>query len=193
MASTTKQVQFDRQLDLMQIREFRRNGDIHVLANLYSKYLHLTYGLCLKYLGDRTQAKATVQEIFEKITIETVKKEVIHFKPWLYAVSRQICLKKAGQNLKVEKGIRSEELAKNHPLDDDLHLTDYLAESIAKLDRKQKQIIDLFYKKNKCYREIALKSGISEDEVKRLIFEAKQNILLLLDEHARNQQTLNSE
>ncbi len=47
MPSTGKQLEFDRQLDLLQIKEFRRTGDMEVLGALYQKYMHLVYGVCL--------------------------------------------------------------------------------------------------------------------------------------------------
>jgi len=185
MPSTIKQIQFDRQLDLMQVREFRRSGNLEVLSGLYNKYIHLTYGLCLYYLGDRVQARIAVKEIFEKVTVEAIKHEITHFKPWLYQLSRKYCLKKAGLSSQSEGQSPKATIEKEHPLDDDTQITDSLSDCIKKLDKGHQQCIDLFYRRSKCYREIAKKMNISENEVKERISEAKQRILACLEEKAQ--------
>ena len=49
------------------LRRFREGGDIGVLGLLYERYMHLVYGVCLKYLEDREAAKDEVMNIFEKL------------------------------------------------------------------------------------------------------------------------------
>jgi RNA polymerase sigma-70 factor, ECF subfamily len=186
MPSNIKQIQFDRQLDLMQIREFRRSGNIEVLSGLYTKYIHLIYGLCLLHLGDRAQARTAVKEIFEKVTVEAIKHEVTHFKPWLYQISKKYCLKKKGTP--VDKLSVKVAIEKEHPIDNDIQITDSLSECIKTLDKQSQQCIDQFYRKNKCYREIAKKLNISEIEVKELIMEAKQKILVCLENKVQKAQ-----
>lgn len=185
MPSTIKQIQFDRQLDLMQVREFRRSGNLEVLSGLYNKYIHLVYGLCLHYLGDRVQARNAVKEIFEKVTVEAIKHEITHFKPWLYQISKKFCQKKTGFSAHNEIQFLKIGIEKEHPLDDDTQITDSLADCIKDLEKPHKQCIDLFYHKNKCYREIAKKLNINETEVKERISEAKQKILVGLEEKTK--------
>ncbi|MCK7536213.1 MAG: hypothetical protein MZV63_37115 [Marinilabiliales bacterium] len=43
---------------------------MRVLGELYSGYMHLVYGVCLKYLKDRDESKDAVMQIFEKLIIE---------------------------------------------------------------------------------------------------------------------------
>ena len=44
--------------DLLQ--EFRSSGDLEVLGELYKDYMHLVYGVCLKYLKDKDESMDTV-------------------------------------------------------------------------------------------------------------------------------------
>ena len=42
--------------DLHLLNEFRARGEPEVLGKLYAGYMHLVYGVCLKYLKDREEA-----------------------------------------------------------------------------------------------------------------------------------------
>jgi RNA polymerase sigma-70 factor, ECF subfamily len=193
MALTSKQLHFDRQLDRMQIKEFRKSGDISVLANLYRKYIHLTYGLCVKYLGDRSLAKTSVHEIFKIVTVESAKQDIVNFKLWLYHISKNYCLSKLGQPSSTTKYSGPFPIVKTHPIDDEVHFVDSLTDCIDKLEKTQKQCIDLFYKKNKSYLEIADHLGIDEVQVKKVIGEAKEKISLYIEEQAKIQRALKYE
>jgi RNA polymerase sigma-70 factor (ECF subfamily) len=185
MPATIKQLQFDRQLDLRQIREFRKTGNHEVLAGLYNKYIHLVYGVCLKYLADRNQAKKAVQDIFEKVTVEAIKQEIAHFKPWLHQISTQHCLRIIEEKSS-STTIDPSYSAKIHPLDEETLVPDSLNDCIQKLSVKQKKCIDLFYKKEKSYKEIGRQLHLEPKEVDRLIRKTKSELTVLLEEHVKN-------
>ena len=46
---------------------YRSTGDLEILGELYSRYMPLVYGLCLKYLQNREDARDAVMQIFEKL------------------------------------------------------------------------------------------------------------------------------
>ncbi len=52
------------------LKQYRLSGNLEVLGNLYSRYMHLVYGVCLKYLKNRDDAKDAVMQIFEKLISE---------------------------------------------------------------------------------------------------------------------------
>ena len=62
------------------LRLFNRNGSLDTLGELYSRYMHLVYGVSLKYLGDREDAKDIVMQIFEKLILDLPGTEVRNFK-----------------------------------------------------------------------------------------------------------------
>jgi len=61
----------------------KENSSIEELFNLYT---HLIYGVCLKYLKDREQAKDAVMEIFRSIDL-VIDKEIVRViqssSPWI--------------------------------------------------------------------------------------------------------------
>lgn len=190
MSSTLKQIEFDRQLDLLQIREFKKTGDLEILGKIYYKYIHLVYGVSLKYLKDREAAQDAVMQIFEKLTVEAIRQEIGHFRNWLFVVTKNYCL------MELRKQNAEDERLKNwaeeekkimesgfemHPLDDDRRLTDTLRDCINKLNSQQKECIELFYFKKKTYRDIASALRYEEKSVKSSIQNGKRNLKICLD------------
>lgn len=190
MPASIKQQEFDRQLDLTQIRAFRNTDDLEILGELYHKYMFLVYGLGLKYFKNREKAKDLVMQVFEKLTVEVVKHEIKNFRTWLYVVAKNQCLMelrkenaedsrfKAWQNDQkyiMESGIEV------HPLDDDSRLTEALRECIQKLKEEQKTCIDLFYFKKKCYQEIAVTLNVEVKKVKSYIQNGKRNLKICIE------------
>ena len=63
-----------------------------MLGELYSGYMHLVYGVCLKYLKDRDESMDAVMQIFEKLIIEIPKQRIENFRSWLHVVTKNYCL-----------------------------------------------------------------------------------------------------
>jgi RNA polymerase sigma-70 factor (ECF subfamily) len=171
--------------------EFRLYGDLELLGELYSRYLHLVYGVCLKYLKDRESSKDAVMQIFEKLITEIPKRNIENFRNWLHVVTKNHCL----MQLRSEK-IRDRkltEIANNHvifmeidpvmhPLDDpDPGLEKKLQDCISKLKDEQKECIRQFYYGDKCYKEIAVNLKIDENKVKSHLQNAKRNLKICLE------------
>lgn len=173
------------------LQEFRRGNDPAVLGELYSGYMHLVYGVCLKYLRDRDESKDAVMHIFEKLITEIPRHEIDNFRSWLHVVTRNHCLmqirsKKSSDRKLAEWLIDSETFMENHydlhPIDDDgQEYESGLEECIEGLREDQRQCIRLFYFGNKCYNEIAANLGIDEKKVKSHLQNGKRNLKLCLD------------
>lgn len=174
------------------IKEFGKEGDPEVLGVLYSRYMHLVYGVCLKYLKNREEAKDAVLSIFEKLISELPKHKIENFSSWLHAVTKNYCLMKLraekteNKNLKNwwsdnEDFMESDDLL--HPLDrDEPDRGKELAGCLEKLNIMQKECIMKFYYENKCYREIAEAMGTDEKKVKSLLQNGKRNLKLCMEE-----------
>ena len=52
--------------DTYLIAQFRETGELEFLGELFEKYTHLVYGVCLKYLKDREMSRDATMQIFEK-------------------------------------------------------------------------------------------------------------------------------
>lgn len=172
------------------IQRFRNEDDMEVLGVLYNRYLHLVFGVCLKYLKNREDSQDAVMQIFEVLIKEVPKHEIRTFKSWLYGVTRNFCLmqlrsassKKTKQLVTFEESFM-ENAQEMHPLDEDLsdNKSAALAKCLDTLKKEQKQSVELFYYSGQCYREIASELNIEEKKVKSFIQNGKRNLKLCLE------------
>jgi RNA polymerase sigma-70 factor, ECF subfamily len=179
--------------DVHLVNEFRSGGDLKVLGNLYARYLHLVYGVCLKYLKDREEAKDGVMHIFEKLIVEISRHNIDNFRSWLYVVTKNYCLMQLrSEKSKLEKfrqwmndqKIFMETAEDLHPLDKEemKPAGEALDECMEKLKEEQQKCIRQFYYENRCYREISANLGMGEKKVKSCIQNGKRNLKLCLEE-----------
>jgi len=173
------------------LQSFRESGDLDLLGELYNRYMHLVYGVCLKYLQDREGSKDAVMQIFEKLITEIPKNDIKNFKSWLYVVSKNHCLMhlrsekaKGEQNKKfvIEQEIFMEYEEPPHPIDEDKPDIDTaLKECIEKLKNEQQKCIQLFYIEEKSYKEICDLLKLEEKKVKSFLQNGKRNLKLCLE------------
>ena len=171
---------------------YRQSGDTEYLGQLYVRYMHLVYGVCLKYLGDREGSKDAVVKIYEKLSADLHRHEVRNFRSWLYVLTRNHCLMElraakssnrrlreyaAGQDLFVES------TGPMHPLEEEGLESDLnaLRECIGQLREKQKKCVSLFYLEEKSYREIVDITGMDLNGVKSSIQNGKRNLKICLE------------
>lgn len=173
------------------IEKFCASGDLEVLGVLYERYMHLVYGVCVKYLKDRDEAKDAVMQIFEKLIREIPKQKIDSFRSWLHVVTKNYCL----MHIRAEKsaGERQAEWINDpsnfmeysyipHPVDDEERENDKdLEDCIGRLSEEQKDCIRKFYYDNKCYREIAEELSLDEKKVKSHLQNGKRNLKLCLE------------
>jgi RNA polymerase sigma-70 factor, ECF subfamily len=172
------------------LRQFNSKGRLDILGELYSRYMHLVYGVALKYLSDRDEAKDIVMQVFEKLITDLPGHEVRNFKSWLYVLTKNHCLmqirsqKSADGKLegyKIEQEFMESEQVL-HPLDNENHsMEEALKDCIEQLKSEQKQCIKLFYYKKLCYQEIAEKLEMEEKKVKSFLQNGKRNLKICLE------------
>lgn len=165
--------------------------DFSLLGELYSRYMHLVYGVCLKYFQNTEKSKDAVINIYEKIQTDIHKHSIKNFKSWLYVVTKNYCLmelrKKSGNlvfpSTEDELAHFVENNADLHPIDKEQNeqLEKALATCIEKLKAEQKRCIRLFYYENKCYREISERFEIAEKKVKSYIQNGKRNLKICME------------
>jgi RNA polymerase sigma-70 factor (ECF subfamily) len=170
--------------------DFGNSGDLDILGELYARHMHLVYGVALKYLGDSDDARDATMQIFEKLVSELPGQEIRQFKSWLYVLTKNHCLmqiraKKSGdrrlEGYKTEVEFMESEV-EMHPIDrEDQSIDEALRECIDKLKAEQKECIEMFYYKKKCYREISDSLGMAEKKVKSFLQNGKRNLKLCLE------------
>ena len=114
------------------ILQYKKMNDPELLGHLYSRYVTLVFGLCLKYLEDRERSKDMVMHIFEQLVLDLHRHEVHNFKSWLYVFSKNHCL----MELRKGTALKRKETAwlENHPgfmeYQDEIHLIDSDGQSV---------------------------------------------------------------
>jgi len=172
--------------------EFASTGNLEVLGELYSGYIHLVYGVCLKYLKDRNESQDAVMQIYEKLVVEIPKHNIENFRSWLHVVTKNYCLmqlrSQKSQREKSEKWMNAtvvfmENSSGRHPIDEEEpDMEKALTNCKERLKDEQKECIKLFYYENRCYQEISKDLAIDEKKVKSHLQNAKRNLKLCLEE-----------
>ncbi len=169
---------------------YRENSDQKVLADLFSRYTHMIYGVCMKYLQNQDDAADAVMNIYEKLANEINKHKILKFSTWLYVLTKNHCFMELRSRKAEEKKhdfwiedqqffMEYEDLL--HPIDEiDLH-TEQLRLCMEQLKREQRDCIELFYYKNKCYVEISEMLKIDEKKVKSYLQNGKRNLKICMD------------
>ncbi len=186
MLNNSSEHKNDRLLD-----KYMETHDLNYLGELYKTYMHLVYGVCLKYFKNREEAQDGVMQIFEKLIIEVHKQEIRNFKNWLYVLTKNYCLMHLrSSRTKTEKEkkflldqeIFMESEPEMHPIDEEnSEMNNALKECIDKLKREQRQCIELFYYQDKSYQEISDILKMEEKKVKSYLQNGKRNLKICLE------------
>lgn len=180
-----------RQLTDEQLQfRYARSGDIEILGILFERYTHLLFPVCLKYLGNESEAEDTVMLVFERLVEELRKTEVKNFKSWLYTVTRNQCLMQLRHRKTVERSrqeilneLQTEvmESGEDLHLSPDNHTPGMLLDAIDRLNEAQKKCIQLFYLEEQSYLEVSRITGYSMNEVKSYLQNGKRNLKIILE------------
>jgi RNA polymerase sigma-70 factor, ECF subfamily len=174
------------------IDEFTSTGNLEALGELYSSYMHLVYGVCLKYLKEREESMDAVMQIFEKLVTDIPKQKIENFRSWLHVVTKNYCLMKLRSQKSLDEKHNEWVLDSENFMDDSyyLHPIDtqepdmekVLADCIERLKDDQKKCIVQFYYEDKCYNEIAKNLGVDEKKIKSHLQNGKRNLKLCIEE-----------
>ena len=173
------------------ISKYRHSGDKAYIGELFQRYTHLIFGVCMKYLKNEADSQDAVMDIFEKIMTDLKRHEVEHFKAWLFFVSKNFCLMKLRKDktVRTRKGGYQIFVKEIMEFDDELHLKDEgyqgnlendLKKGIEFLKDEQKECIELYYFEEKSYDEIAELTGFSFKQVKSFLQNGKRNLKIYL-------------
>jgi len=169
------------------ISEYQKKKDPEILGVLFDRYIHLVFGVCMKYLKRKDDARDATMEIFEKLFSDLLEYEIKNFPSWLHTVSKNFCLmqqrEKKWEIIAGPESLFTKDMNKIMESDVDLHHNDEkeaeLAEmekALVQLSKDQEQCVRLFYLHNRSYREIAEITGYSLKKVKSHIQNGKRNM-----------------
>ncbi|OON71059.1 RNA polymerase sigma factor [Hymenobacter sp. CRA2] len=178
------------------LARYRQHGDVQDLGRLYEPYFHLVYGVCLRYLRTEDDAKDAVMHIFEKLVVDLRRHEVQHLSSWLHTTARNHCLMELRRRksapdtvefaLPGAAGVESDGVLHLAADDDDFPTEEHLQQleaAMAALPPEQQQCLDLFYRQQQSYQEIAALTGYDLKQVKSYLQNGKRNLKLSLARH----------
>lgn len=180
--------------DEVLITQYRISGDVAIVGEIYKRYAHLVFGVCMKYLKQEAAAEDMSMQVFEKLITDLKNHEINNFKPWLHMVTRNECL----MALRKEKKLHVVELQDNKEDDDtdgvefssEDHLDDawlketqlnLLEDGIRELNAEQRICIELFFLHQKSYQEISEITSYDLNKVKSYIQNGKRNLRIFME------------
>lgn len=174
------------------IRQFRVTSDAAFAAELYQRYTHLVYGICLKYLKDEEDSKDAVMQLFEKLLQALQNHSIQKFENWLYITTKNYCLmvlrvrKNRVGKLVIQDLTELDVAAEESSLEAALHQEDRLNQlenGLNHIPEEQRICLELFYLHKKCYQEITQITGYELNKVKSYIQNGKRNLKIYLQKH----------
>lgn len=179
------QEKIDDLSDLELLDLYKTKGNLEVLSTLYNRYIHLVFGLCLKYLKNKQDSEDAVMQIFEKLILEVPKFEIKNFKSWLHVLSKNYCLmqiRRFKSKVEFNEAFSASMVMENETFmhhDDESSLDENLRamkECMKLLQDNQRKCVELFYLNEMSYKEIVRQEGLNLNEVKSFIQNGKRNI-----------------
>ena len=180
----------EKKADEWLVHQYKESHNLEILGILFNRYIHLVYGVCLKYLKNREDSQDEVMQIFEKLAIQLKDHDVGNFKGWLFVLTKNHCLmllrKRKSQNTHEIEFIPEYHMESGENMhlfneEGHEHLNDHLQKCIEQLKEEQKACIKLFYIEEKCYQEIVEIKGYEIKKVKSYIQNGKRNLKLCIE------------
>lgn len=173
---------------------YAASGDKKILGELFSRYSHLVYGLCYKYLHNSDDSKDAVMDIFDNLGDLLMHHQIKNFKSWLYSVAKNHCLmhlrKRSVENMSMPFPENEENESDFMEFPDFIHLISeedkeerisILNKAIDGLEEGQRICIKMFFLEDKSYKEIFDRTGYDFKQVKSYIQNGKRNLRIKLE------------
>lgn len=159
--------------------------DNRIIAELYKRYGHLVFGVCMKYLKHIQNSEDLTIELFADLPQKLKNHKILHFKSWLYTTTKNSCLmilrKKNGFNSNIDDQFEDKAEEENLSSKEILEIKlEALEIALKELNDKQATCIKAFYLEKRCYDEISKAENLTLNEVKSHIQNGKRNLKMIL-------------
>ncbi|MEL6624267.1 MAG: sigma-70 family RNA polymerase sigma factor [Bacteroidota bacterium] len=176
------------------VTRYKDHGESACLGELYERYMHVVFLVCMKYVKDESTSEDLAMQIFEKLMVDLRKYEIKTFKYWLHSVVRNHCLiyldKEKKRRVKrerlqqdlMEKGEdRVVDFGLEIQMDKELQLQQ-MEQALTKLKLEQRVCVELFFLQKKSYQEVASETGYTLKQVKSYIQNGKRNLKIRMEQ-----------
>ena len=157
-----KNIQGNSLTDAELVLLYKQTEDLHVLGELYQRYMDLVYGVCLKYFKEPERSKDAVMKIFEEL-----------------------------MQLRTPKNLKTVEIPETlMQSEEDVHLNGVLEKEknflkleycLTTLSEDQRKAVRLFYFEGKCYNEIVELMGQDWKQVRSFIQNGRRNLKICME------------
>jgi RNA polymerase sigma factor (sigma-70 family) len=169
------------------LARYRAHGDVADLGRLYDRYLPEAFAVARRYLAPPDEdAQDAAMQLFEHLVKVLRTHAPDNFPAWLHTTARNYCLmqlrarKRAGPSagpliLSFPDAADVEIAGARHRLDEDAAAEDaqeteirlqHIEAALAQLPPAQRRCLELFYLEKKCYRDIAIETGLEPNLVR---------------------------
>jgi len=179
------------------IRAYKESENIEYVGELFQRKTHLIASLSLKFLKNETDAEDATYEVFEILTKDLLKHEVLNINSWLFSVTRNHCYKKLRKTINEREKISEQKNSSSSFMENDSdgdllekelleEQLDLMEEMIEQLNEEQRICVKLFYLEKKSYVEIVNETKYELKKVKSYIQNGKRNLKILMDKRIAN-------
>ena len=172
------------------IERYRHSYDNAYIGELFQRYTHMLFGVCMKYMKDEDRSKDAVMDVFEKVLKDLKRHNVENFRTWVYSVAKNQCLMTLRKQKSVDNRHQGYEYMTRQIVEFDLppHLNGESEEetdrklniAINSLKEEQQKCIRLFYFEKRSYEQIEVQTGYSIKQVKSHLQNGKRNLKIHL-------------
>lgn len=169
------------------LHAYVNQGDMGCFGALYSRYIPLVYGLCLKYLKSPELAEDAVMQLFEELSEKVKRHDIANFRSWLYKVAQNHCLqimRRRQMEFTVDWQSQPADSAEFLDLlgeNGDQEQLKALEHCMKHLPEEQRICIREFFLAEKSYAEISEEKGYELKGVKSYIQNGKRNLKLCIE------------
>ncbi len=171
------------------INRFREEENSLYVGELFSRYAHMAFGVCMKYFKSEESSRDGVMHVYESLIEDLKKHDVNNFKGWFHMVVKNHCLMELRK--KKSEGKRKEEFEKDEALfmelEQQVHLLtettvekdldlENLNDCLTQLKEEQRVCVELFFLQEKCYKEVSRSTNFDIKKVKSYIQNGKRNL-----------------
>lgn len=183
-------------------QSYQKTKEQKYVSALFERNVHLLYGACQKYLHNKEESYDAVIAVFEKILINPPSNQVQSFGKWVYVLVKHECTNRLRDRRRTQQKIddfgktekRQDNFMENESLfrlnisGHELNVDDSVfSKAFGLLKKEQQHCLKLFFYEKKSYREIALQSKYTLEEVKSYLQNGKRMLRQNLEQIAIHQ------